>query len=129
MRVKGRNVTGILLLDKPVGLTSNAALQKVKSLYRAKKAGHTGSLDKAATGLLPLCFGEATKFSGFLLNSDKHYRTIFQLGIQTSTGDAEGEVVFRGELKNLSRKRIETVLTRFQGAIMQTPPHVFGAET
>ena len=119
---KGRNVTGILLLDKPLGLTSNAALQKVKSLYRAKKAGHTGSLDKAATGLLPLCFGEATKFSGFLLNSDKHYRTIFQLGIQTSTGDAEGEVVFRGELQNLSRKRIETVLTRFQGAIMQTPP-------
>ena len=121
-RAKGRNVTGILLLDKPLGLTSNGALQKVKSLYRAKKAGHTGSLDKAATGLLPLCFGEATKFSGFLLNSDKHYRTIFQLGIQTSTGDAEGEVVFRGELKNLSRKRIETVLTRFQGAIMQTPP-------
>ncbi len=121
-RAKGRNVTGILLLDKPVGLTSNAALQQVKSLYRAKKAGHTGSLDKAATGLLPLCFGEATKFSGFLLNSDKHYRTIFQLGIQTSTGDAEGEVVFRGELKNLSRKRVETVLTRFQGAIMQTPP-------
>ena len=121
-RAKGRNVTGILLLDKPLGLTSNGALQKVKSLYRAKKAGHTGSLDKAASGLLPLCFGEATKFSGFLLNSDKHYRTSFQLGIQTSTGDAEGEVVFRGELKKLSRKRIETVLTRFQGAIMQTPP-------
>ena len=121
-RAKGRNVTGILLLDKPLGLTSNGALQKVKSLYRAKKAGHTGSLDKAASGLLPLCFGEATKFSGFLLNSDKHYRTSFQLGIQTSTGDAEGEVVFRGELKKLSRKRIETVLTRFLGAIMQTPP-------
>ena len=120
--VKGRNVKGILLLDKPVGLTSNTALQKAKSLYRAKKAGHTGSLDKAASGLLPLCFGEATKFSGFLLNADKHYRTVFQLGIQTTTGDAEGEVVYRGELKKLSRKPIETVLTRFQGAIMQIPP-------
>ena len=129
MRVKGRNVTGILLLDKPVGLTSNAALQKAKSLYKAKKAGHTGSLDKAASGLLPLCFGEATKFSGFLLNADKHYRTVFQLGIQTSTGDAEGEVVYRGELKKLSRNRIETVLTRFQGAIMQNSPHVFSPET
>ena len=119
--VKGRNVKGILLLDKPVGLTSNDALQNVKSLYRAKKAGHTGSLDKAATGLLPLCFGEATKFSGFLLNADKHYRTIFQLGIQTSTGDAEGEVVYRGELQKLTRKRIEAVLTQYQGAIMQVP--------
>ena len=120
--VKGRNVKGILLLDKPVGLTSNDALQNVKSLYRAKKAGHTGSLDKAASGLLPLCFGEATKFSGFLLNADKHYRTIFQLGIQTSTGDAEGEVVYRGELQKLTRKRIEAVLTQYQGAIMQVPP-------
>ncbi len=122
MRAKGRNVRGILLLDKPVGLTSNAALQKVKSLYRAKKAGHTGSLDKAASGLLPLCFGEATKFSGYLLNADKHYRTIFQLGIQTSTGDTEGEIVFRGTLQNLTRKRIEAVLLRFQGTLMQVPP-------
>ena len=121
-RIKGRNVTGILLLDKPRGLTSNDALQKAKSLYRARKAGHTGSLDKAASGLLPLCFGEATKFSGFLLNADKHYRTIFRLGIQTSTGDAEGEVVFRGPLGNLTRKRIEKALARFRGPIMQVPP-------
>ena len=122
MRVKGRNVKGILLLDKPVGWTSNAALQKVKLLYRAKKAGHTGSLDKAASGLLPLCFGEATKFSSYLLNADKHYRTVFQLGMQTSTGDAEGEVVFRGAMQNLTRKRIEAVVKQFQGVVLQLPP-------
>ena len=121
-KVKGRNVKGVLLLDKPVGLTSNDALQKVKSLYRANKAGHTGSLDKAASGLLPLCFGEATKFSGFLLNADKHYRTIFQLGIQTSTGDAEGDVVFQGETGKLTLKRVETVLATFLGTVMQVPP-------
>ena len=121
-KIKGRNVKGVLLLDKPPGLTSNDALQKVKSLYRARKAGHTGSLDKAASGLLPLCFGEATKFSGFLLNADKHYRTIFQLGIQTSTGDAEGEVVFQGETGKLSRKRVETALAGFLGTVMQVPP-------
>ena len=121
-KVTGRNVTGILLLDKPVGLTSNVALQKAKSLYRARKAGHTGSLDKAASGLLPICFGEATKFSGFLLNADKHYRTVFQLGIQTSTGDAEGEVVFRGALQNLTRTRINAVLKQFRGTVLQVPP-------
>ena len=121
-KVTGRNVTGVLLLDKPQGLTSNDALQQVKSLYRARKAGHTGSLDKAASGLLPLCFGEATKFSGFLLNADKHYHTVFELGVQTSTGDAEGEVVFRGETGKLSARRVEKALTRFHGAIMQVPP-------
>ena len=121
-KIKGRNVKGVLLLDKPPGLTSNDALQKVKLLYRARKAGHTGSLDKAASGLLPLCFGEATKFSGFLLNADKHYRTIFQLGIQTRTGDAEGDIVFRGETGKLTRKRVETVLAGFLGTVMQVPP-------
>ena len=121
-KIKGRNVKGVLLLDKPPGLTSNDALQKVKSLYRARKAGHTGSLDKAASGLLPLCFGEATKFSGFLLNADKHYRTIFQLGIQTSTGDAEGEIVFQGDTGNLSRKSIVAVLDGFKGKVTQVPP-------
>ncbi|MCY3751717.1 MAG: tRNA pseudouridine(55) synthase TruB [Gammaproteobacteria bacterium] len=121
-KIKGRNVKGVLLLDKPPGLTSNDALQKVKSLYRARKAGHTGSLDKAASGLLPLCFGEATKFSGFLLNADKHYRTIFQLGIQTSTGDAEGDIVFRGETGKLTRKRVEAVLATFLGTVVQVPP-------
>ena len=121
-KIKGRNVKGVLLLDKPPGLTSNDALQKVKLLYRARKAGHTGSLDKAASGLLPLCFGEATKFSGFLLNADKHYRTIFQLGIQTSTGDAEGDIVFRGETGKLTRKRVEAVLATFLGTVVQVPP-------
>ena len=121
-KIKGRNVKGVLLLDKPPGLTSNDALQKVKLLYGARKAGHTGSLDKAASGLLPLCFGEATKFSGFLLNADKHYHTQFRLGIQTSTGDAEGEVVFQGETGKLSRKLVETVLARFLGTVMQVPP-------
>ena len=121
-KLKGRNVRGVLLLDKPLGLTSNDALQKVKSLYRAQKAGHTGSLDKAASGLLPLCFGEATKFSGFLLNADKHYHTQFRLGVQTSTGDAEGEVVFRGDTGKLSRRLVEATLARFVGALMQVPP-------
>lgn len=121
-KVKGRALTGVLLLDKPVGLTSNDALQRVKSLYRAKKAGHTGSLDKTASGLLPICFGEATKFSGFLLNADKHYRTICKLGIQTSTGDAEGEIVFRGAAPKLAHKEIETVLTKFKGTVLQVPP-------
>ncbi|MCY4153710.1 MAG: tRNA pseudouridine(55) synthase TruB [Gammaproteobacteria bacterium] len=121
-RTKGRNITGVLLLDKPLGLTSNEALQQVKSLYQARKAGHTGSLDKAASGLLPLCFGEATKFSGFLLNADKHYHTVFQLGAQTSTGDAEGEVVFRGATGNLSQRRVAQTLAAFHGAIMQVPP-------
>lgn len=121
-KIKGRNVTGVLLLDKPPGLTSNDALQRVKSLYRARKAGHTGSLDKAASGLLPLCFGEATKFSGYLLNADKRYRTVFQLGIQTSTGDTEGEVVFQGETGNISRHRVETALAGFLGTIVQVPP-------
>ncbi len=121
-KIKGRNVKGVLLLDKPPGLTSNDALQKVKLLYRARKAGHTGSLDKAASGLLPLCFGEATKFSGYLLNADKHYRTHFRLGLQTNTGDAEGDVVFRGNTGSISRQRVEKTLARFLGPIMQVPP-------
>ena len=121
-RPKGREVKGILLLDKPVGLTSNAALQRVKSLYQAKKAGHTGSLDKTASGLLPICFGEATKFSGFLLNADKHYRTICKLGIQTSTGDAEGEITFQSAAPKFAQKEIEAILTKFQGTVLQVPP-------
>ena len=88
-----RKVNGILLFDKPAGLTSNAALQAVKQLYRARKAGHTGSLDPLATGLLPICFGEATKISGFLLDADKDYQVTCKLGERTSTGDAEGELL------------------------------------
>ena len=90
---KGRRVNGILLLDKPIGLTSNDALQRVKWLYRAQKAGHTGSLDPLADGLLPLCFGNATKISAYLLDADKRYSTRVRLGETTVTADAEGEVV------------------------------------
>ena len=86
----GRNVHGILLLNKPVGISSNAALQRVKRLFHARKAGHTGSLDVLASGLLPICLGEATKLSGFLLNADKFYQAEFTLGVTTTTGDACG---------------------------------------
>lgn len=116
-----RNVSGILLLDKPRGLTSNAALQKVRWLLDAEKAGHTGSLDPLATGVLPLCFGEATKFSQYLLDADKGYETLIQLGVITSTGDAEGEVVERREV-NVSRAELEALLPRFRGEIQQVPP-------
>ncbi len=92
-RDRGRAVNGILLLDKPTGVRSNAALQRVKRLYGARKAGHTGSLDSLASGLLPICLGEATKLSGFLLNADKRYQAKFRLGVTTSTGDADGEVL------------------------------------
>src|SRR3990167_935822 len=88
-----RTVSGIILLDKPKGFSSNAALQKVRWLLNAEKAGHTGSLDPLATGVLPLCFGEATKFSQYLLDADKGYETLMQLGVTTTTADAEGEVL------------------------------------
>lgn len=119
---RGRDVHGVLLLDKPAGLTSNEALQKVKRLFGARKAGHTGSLDRGATGLLPLCFGEATKFSSFLLEADKHYLALCRLGRETTTGDAEGEVVSEAPVPDLDRERIETVLSSFRGAINQVPP-------
>ena len=91
--VKRREINGILILDKGIGKSSNGALQEVKRLYNAKKAGHTGSLDPLATGVLPLCFGEATKFSQFLLDANKRYVTTIKLGVVTTTGDAEGEIV------------------------------------
>jgi len=121
-RTKGRNVEGILLLDKPVGLTSNEALQKVKWLYRARKAGHTGSLDPLADGLLPLCFGAATKISAFLLDADKHYRVRARLGVRTTTADAEGEVIEERPVPALDERAIETALERFRGEIEQLPP-------
>src|SRR5438445_8568643 len=92
-----RPVNGVLLLDKPAGISSNAALQAVKRIYQAQKAGHTGSLDPLATGLLPICLGQATKLSGFLLDGDKRYQVRAQLGVKTSTGDCEGEVVSRSD--------------------------------
>lgn len=119
---KGRNISGMLLLDKPQGLTSNAALQKVKRLFGARKAGHTGSLDPLASGLLPICLGEATKVSSFLLNADKSYRTEFTLGVRTRTGDAEGEVIATRPVQGITATQIEAVLPRFRGAIEQIPP-------
>ena len=112
----------MLLLDKPVGFTSNEALQRVKSLYKAQKAGHTGSLDKGASGLLPICFGEATKFSGYLLEADKHYQALCQAGVRTDTGDADGEVIARRDPPVLTRKETEAALAGFRGEIMQVPP-------
>lgn len=92
-RRKGRPINGVILLDKPTGISSNDALQKVKRIYFAEKAGHTGALDPLATGMLPICLGEATKFSQFLLDSDKRYRVIAKLGERTNTSDSDGEVV------------------------------------
>jgi tRNA pseudouridine55 synthase len=115
------DVHGILLLDKPVGLTSNRALQEVKHLLLARKAGHTGSLDPLASGLLPLCFGEATKVSRFLLDADKRYRAVFRLGASTSTGDAEGEVLETRPV-TVSRREIESAIQHFTGPIEQVPP-------
>lgn len=115
-----QGVNGILLLDKDRGLTSNAALQKAKKLLKAKKAGHTGSLDPMATGLLPLCFGEATKVSKFLLEADKRYTAVLQLGRETDTGDAEGEVTRAAEVA-VSREQVEAVLAEFRGPINQLP--------
>ena len=119
---RGRAISGILALDKPTGMGSNEVLQRVKRLYRARKAGHTGSLDRLASGLLPICFGEATKLSGYLLNADKHYVATFRLGVATSTGDAEGEVVSRRPVPALSVRVLERAVARFRGEIDQIPP-------
>jgi tRNA pseudouridine55 synthase len=117
-----RAVHGVLLLDKPVGMTSNQALQAVKRLFNARKAGHTGSLDPLASGLLPLCFGEATKISAFLLDADKTYAVTCKLGVRTSTADAEGEVLETCGIPVLTRARIERVFSQFHGVITQIPP-------
>ena len=116
-----RNVSGIILLDKPKGFSSNAALQKVRWLLNAEKAGHTGSLDPLATGVLPLCFGEATKFSQYLLDADKGYETLMQLGVTTTTADAEGDVLEEREV-TVGRAEIEAALPAFRGPIRQVPP-------
>lgn len=116
-----RVVNGIILLDKPLGLTSNAALQKVRWLLNAEKAGHTGSLDPLATGVLPLCFGEATKFSQYLLDADKGYETVMQLGVTTTTADAEGDVLDRRPV-DVSEAQLQAVLPQFRGAQQQVPP-------
>src|ERR1700694_292542 len=116
-----RRIDGVLLLDKPRGLSSNAALQRAKGLYRAQKAGHTGTLDPLATGLLPICFGDATKFAHALLDADKTYAAVVRLGVATTTGDAEGEVVATRPV-TASRQEVEAVLQKFVGRIAQVPP-------
>jgi tRNA pseudouridine55 synthase len=121
-RFKGRNVHGILILDKPPGFTSNDALQKVKHLFKAAKAGHTGSLDRLATGLLPICLGEATKISAYLLEADKKYEAVCTLGMTTTTADAEGEVLQTRPTDGINQACIEALLPRFTGAQMQVPP-------
>ena len=121
-RVQRRPVHGVLLLDKPLGLTSNQALQKAKWLLRAEKAGHTGTLDPLASGVLPLCFGAATKFSALHLGADKSYEATLRLGERTSTGDAEGDIISRRPVPALSAEQLEQVRRRFLGRIQQTPP-------
>jgi tRNA pseudouridine55 synthase len=117
-----RPLNGVLLLDKPTGMSSNHALQKAKRLLRAKKAGHTGSLDPIASGLLPLCIGEATKLSGFLLNTDKRYRVRVRLGVTTETADSEGAVLETRPVPPLTEALIEAALEEFRGEILQVPP-------
>ncbi|MBT9553769.1 MAG: tRNA pseudouridine(55) synthase TruB [Hydrogenophaga sp.] len=120
-RVPRRPLHGVLLLDKPLGLSSNQALQKAKWLLRAEKAGHTGTLDPLATGVLPLCFGAATKFSQLHLDADKTYETTVRLGVKTSTGDAEGAVIHTRPVACTAGQVVE-VLDRFMGPISQVPP-------
>lgn len=119
---KGRPVNGVLLLDKPAGISSNKALQQVKFLYRAAKAGHTGSLDPLATGMLPVCFGEATKISGFLLDANKRYRVSCKLGVVTNTGDAEGDVIRTSDCSHITLANVQQRVPDFTGVIEQVPP-------
>lgn len=121
-RKRGRPISGILLLDKPRGITSNAALQRVRRLFDARKAGHTGSLDPLATGLLPLCFGEATKISGFLLDADKRYEVLARFGVTTDTGDADGAVLAECAGFSLDAPAMDAAADALRGEIQQVPP-------
>ena len=116
-----RDIDGILLLDKPLGLSSNKALQAARNIFKANKAGHTGSLDPLATGMLPVCFGEATKYSGLLLDSSKTYRATCTLGVTTTTGDGEGEEIERKPVE-VDESQLNSVLEQFRGVINQVPP-------
>lgn len=120
----GRALDGLIILNKTQGITSNRALQQVKHLFFANKAGHTGSLDPLATGVLPLCFGEATKFSSHLLDADKRYETRIQLGVRTSTCDSEGEEINRQDASHITLQMVEKALDAFRGPILQVPPMV-----
>lgn len=122
MARKGRRLNGILLLDKPQGLTSNAALQRVKRIYDAQKAGHTGSLDPLATGLLPICFGEATKVCDFLLGANKRYIITASFGVVTDTGDADGNRLIERPVETLDRAAVQATLARYTGVLEQIPP-------
>ena len=119
-RRRGRDIHGVLLLDKPQGLSSNDALQKVKRIYNANRAGHTGALDPLATGMLPICLGEATKFSQYLLDSDKRYRVIARLGQRTDTSDADGQIVQERPV-NFTQAQLDAALDTFRGDIQQVP--------
>jgi tRNA pseudouridine55 synthase len=121
-RKSGLNVHGIILLDKRLGVSSNKALQEVRRLFNANKAGHTGSLDPLATGLLPLCFGEATKVSALMLDDDKRYQVTMKLGVMTDTGDAEGQVIETKPVPELSIEQIQCCLAKFMGLQAQVPP-------
>ncbi len=119
---RGRDVNGILILDKPLGLSSNKALQQVKNLLFARKAGHTGSLDPLATGLLAICFGESTKMANYIVESEKHYKVTGLLGSTTVTGDTEGDVLEEKPVPAFDRAQLESILEQFTGEIMQIPP-------
>ncbi|MDY6529204.1 MULTISPECIES: tRNA pseudouridine(55) synthase TruB [Acinetobacter] len=121
-QIQRRHISGVFLLNKPLGISSNGALQKVRWLFRAQKAGHTGALDPLASGLLPICLGEATKFSHYLLDSTKRYQTTVKLGNSTTTGDVEGEVFLEKEVPVLTEEKIKEALDKFVGDIQQVPP-------
>ena len=121
-KIQRRHLSGVFLLNKPLGISSNAALQRVRWLYRAEKGGHTGALDPLASGLLPICLGEATKFSHYLLDSTKRYQTTIYLGHSTTTGYVEGDVLFEQAVPELTQAKIEQVLATFVGDIQQVPP-------
>lgn len=121
-RKHGANINGIVLLDKPVGISSNRALQKVRGMFKARKAGHTGSLDPFATGMLPVCLGEASKTAAFMLEAGKHYHATARLGEATTTGDVEGELIQTCPIARLDSDKITETLQKFVGEIMQVPP-------
>ena len=126
-RRRGRDINGVLLLDKPQGMSSNDALQKVKRIYNANRAGHTGALDPLATGMLPICLGEATKFSQYLLDSDKRYRVIARLGQRTDTSDADGQIVEERPV-TFSAEQLAAALDTFRGDYRTDPFDVFSTE-
>jgi tRNA pseudouridine55 synthase len=121
-RKHGADIHGIVLLDKPAGISSNRALQRVRGIFQARKAGHTGSLDPFATGMLPVCLGEASKTAAFMLEAGKRYRATALLGIATSTGDVEGELIQTCPVPDLDRDKLVQILQRFEGDIEQVPP-------